>query len=122
MEYYYCPGLLKLLRYLWVSAARRQAGVWVSSSFPSPPAACQVCLLALPASSVSVFFNNWWLFWGGGVSGEGMGTVEERGSPDSLGVQWPQGGGKRQNQKNKGSVSEFSGERHFSALKGYSLF
>ena len=100
MEYYYCPGLLKLLRYLWVSAARRQAGVWVSSSFPSPPAACQVCLLALPASSVSVFFNKWWLFWGGGVSGEGMGTVEERGSPDSLGVQWleskwPQGGKKK---------------------------
>lgn len=23
MEYYYCPSLLKLLRYLWVSAAVR---------------------------------------------------------------------------------------------------
>lgn len=83
MEYYYCPGLLKLLRYLWVSAAARRP---VSSSSPSPPASCQARFLALPASSVSVFFNKRWLFWGGGEEGKGRDVRESLGVLTPLGI------------------------------------
>lgn len=49
MEYYYCPSLLKFLRYLWVSAAGRlRVGVLLLPSSASR----QVRLLALPVSSV----------------------------------------------------------------------
>lgn len=120
MEYYYCPGLLKLLRYLWVSVAGRAGDVLVFSPIP-----CQVRLLALPASTVSVFFKKWWWFQGGVALGEGTGACGRAGVLAVVGISGSRAvtsGLGKQNKKNKDSFSEFPGERHFFDLKGYSLF
>lgn len=66
MEYYYCPSLLKLLRYLWVSG---HLDPDLFLTLP-PPAKFAFWLSAASASGVSVFFKKWWLCEGGGSVGE----------------------------------------------------
>lgn len=65
MEYYYCPSLLKLLRYLWVSGHLDPDLLFLTLP---PPAKFAFWLSA--ASGVSVFFKKWWLCEGGGSVGE----------------------------------------------------
>lgn len=79
MEYYYCPSLLKLLQYLWVSLADRTR-VLSPANFAS--------WLRL-AGSASVFFRNGGCFKEGGGRGsvwEAEGLVkEERVLPAMIG-------------------------------------
>lgn len=93
MEYYYCPGLLKFLRYLWVSVAS-QTGVFFFF-----PAQLMPSLLFgsawLAASLISL--RNGGCFKEEGMLGKGMGTSRGARSPDSSGDRqfrtshkWPQ--------------------------------
>lgn len=118
MEYYYCPSLLKFLRYLWVSAGRCLSGrclsVSVSSSFPPPPPAKFAFWLCL--SAVSVFFHKWRSGAGGRDGG-----LRTRRSPDCPGVsghEWPWE--EKRNREIKDSVRELSGQRHFFDFMGHS--
>lgn len=63
MEYYYCPSLLKLLRYLWVSVA-----AWTCTFFFF--ASCQVGFWVLSGKQRLCFLEKRWWFQGGGSVGE----------------------------------------------------
>lgn len=81
MEYYYCPGLLKFLRYLWVSVAG-QTGVFFffSSLLPS-------LLFGSARLAASLFsFSNGGRSEKEGALGKGMGACRGAWSPDSVGI------------------------------------
>lgn len=81
MEYYYCPGLLKFLRYLWVSVAG-QTGVFFffSSLLPS-------LLFGSARLAASLFsFSNGGRSEEEGVLEKGMGACRGAWSPDSVGI------------------------------------
>lgn len=66
MEYYYCPGLLKLLQYLWVSALLDRGIFFGSSSLAFP---------LQGGSSASVFSEKQWWLQGEGMLGKGQGAL-----------------------------------------------
>ena len=133
MEYYYCPSLLKLLRYLWVSAAVRTRISFFFSSRLRP-----ALLPGSVWSAVSLFsLRNGGFFKEEGVLGKGWGLIWEAEGAHRRGRSPAQGGSvgtaatppvlghpssPRKNRKNKGSVSDLSRNRHFFDLQDCSLF
>lgn len=98
MEYYYCPSLLKLLQYLWVSVGLDRCPLSSSSSSSSCPPSLNLpslyvpsFLLGLAASSGSDLGEKWLLIRGrafgegreSSVAGEGQSV--EKGAESRLG-------------------------------------